>query len=400
MIDSRDTNDYNILTNLKNGQSNTQLININNIIFNTKKVIIYTPSLGIGGGNKFIINMYIVLKSFGYIVNIIPINNEDTNIKINKNDIKQKMDDNNYDYIVFNSDIPNNLNIKELNGKIFFITHSDVAYANYFIEKYHHYFYKIITVNEYTKNKLSNMLQINENKFFKIINYSEINNINKNNNKNYKFGVISRFSEDKNIPMLILSLVDVFKKHTNYKCYLVGTHTPKYDDYLKHLCKLYNISKNIIFEGYQEDVLKYYEIFDFIILPSVSEGCSYNIIEAMNIGLPIITSNVGGNHELIKNNVNGIIYDYTNIRDYEKTKIYITNYNEHLNKIGYIMPDFNEKSELFNINKNTITKSILEMINFTDEHLNIIKNNNKEFINNYFNQTIYIKQLYDLFCII
>ena len=42
-----------------------------------------------------------------------------------------------------------------------------------------------------------------------------------------------------------------------------------------------DLNNNIKIEGYQEDIKKYYELFDFIILPSVSEGTSYNLIESM-----------------------------------------------------------------------------------------------------------------------
>ena len=39
---------------------------------------------------------------------------------------------------------------------IIFVTHSDVGYSNYFIMNYNSYFDKIITVNNYTIDKLLN----------------------------------------------------------------------------------------------------------------------------------------------------------------------------------------------------------------------------------------------------
>lgn len=228
----------------------------------------------------------------------------------------------NPEFILFNSDISFNFDdILELNNitKIFFVTHSDVAYANYFIEKYNLYFNKIITVNNYTISKLYNKLNIDKSKFLKLINYSG-NNDNNIDHKylNKKFGIVSRFSEDKNIPMLIYSLKEFFSIYNDYKFYFVGTNNENYDNYLLYLCKLNNIDKNIFFEGYKDDVNKYYNIFDFIILPSVSEGCSYNIIEAMSFGLPVIASDVGGNHGLIKNDKNGILYSYHGIKELEE----------------------------------------------------------------------------------
>jgi glycosyltransferase involved in cell wall biosynthesis len=451
LIDSRDINDHKILNLLKNNDT-FDLININNnILFYDKKILLYTPSFSFGGGNQIIINLYNVLKSFGFNIKIIPLNNENIDYSkfsniISEDIIKLPTIDfiNNYkpNFIFLNSILPfdkNDINILIKNEvKIIFITHSDVAYSNYFIKNNHNIFYKILTVNNYTITKLSKILNIKENKFYKISNYTNIienNNINKNKTK--KFGVISRFSEDKNIPMLIISLVEIFNKYPDYKCYLIGTHNNKYDNYLKYLCKIYNLNKNIIFTGFQNNVVEYYILFDFIILPSVSEGCPYNIIEALGLGIPVITSNVGGNHELIKNNINGILYNYTGIRDYEKNTVYICNYNEQLSLIGYyindnnfnkfhknsceytdtevILPMFvnckncsiynkncsicnykNKKNEIFNENIKNITNSIINMIEMNNDNIKLIKKNNIKFFNDNFNKKLYINQLLEI----
>lgn len=240
--------------------------------------------------------------------------------------------------------------------------------------------------------------------------------------------------------MFIYSLLEIFKKYPDYKCYLVGTDNLYYDNYLKYICEILNIKKYILFEGYQDNVLKYYKMCDFIVLPSVSEGCSYNIIEAMSLGKPVIVSDVGGNHELVKNNINGFIYPYTQIKEFESKKVYITNYNEQLSLLGYFKKselnknyinnniNFNNidvnipyfitcalcknityesnkcincfnikrKIEVFNTNMTTITSSIIKMIELNDNAIQIMSNNNKEFIKKNFNQDIYIRQILDL----
>jgi glycosyltransferase involved in cell wall biosynthesis len=452
MIDIRDINDYNIINNLKKN-INLNLINLNKNLININiNIIIYTPSLSFGGGNQFIINIYKILKSIGINVFIIPLKIE----KIGKEKYNDIMNEDIYNindfniefikkympqYIIFNSDIQFNLNdiitISQI-SKIFFITHSDVAYSNFFVEKYNQYFNKIITVNKYTQNKLSNLLNINTSLFLKLINFTKIDiNISKNNRKK-NFGIISRFSEDKNIPMFIYSLIEIYKKYPSYKCYLIGCgESIYYDNYLIYLSKIFNLDNFLFFEGYQDNVSKYYEIFDFIVLPSVSEGCSYNIIEAMSLGIPVITSDVGGNHELIENEINGILYPYTGIKEFEEKTIYILNYNEQLLNIGYIINDENNKkkykilnefnknnvlmpsllscnehnylniecitcnelknkNELFNKNKQNITNSIIKMIEYDETKINEIKNNNINFIRLNFNEYIYINQILEL----
>ena len=46
---------------------------------------------------------------------------------------------------------------------------------------------------------------------------------------------------------------------------------------------------------------------DIVVLPSWREGLSKSLIEAASMSLPIITTNVPGCREIIKNNINGIL---------------------------------------------------------------------------------------------
>ena len=179
-------------------------------------------------------------------------------------------------------------------------------------------------------------------------------------------------------------------------------------------------------------------MFDFIVLPSVSEGASYNIIESMNYGLPVVCSDVGGNHELIKDQINGLLFEYSNIKKFEEKTVYIKNYNNQLVNIGYIINDeiFNNKyinksifnkteaiipynvicnknnddalkcenckyiknsNEIFDRNMNNISASIIKMIEMNNEDIRNINYNNKLFIKNSFNENIYMNQLLNFF---
>ena len=310
-------------------------------------------------------------------------------------------------------------------SKIIFITHSDVAYSNYFVKKYHNYFHKIITVNNYTIIKLSSLLNINKNKFYKLINYFDNKDENKTISSKNKFCMISRFSDDKNVPMLLYALKILFQKYEGYKFYLVGCgDSPEYDNYLSFLVNKLDIHKNVIFEGYQKNVQQYYLKTDFIILPSVSEGCPYNIIESMFFDTPVIASNVGGNHELIKHNKNGILIEYDNIRLLEKKRIYIENYNEHLSELGYItdisnynyelsyklnvypppliqpknnnFSEYNLKLKRWKENVDKILNSMIQMIELNDDRKMEFITESKNFIKNNFNQDIYVSSILEL----
>lgn len=63
----------------------------------------------------------------------------------------------------------------------------------------------------------------------------------------------------------------------------------------------------IIFLGLKDDVNQWLEISDIFIQYSTTEGLSRSILEALASGLPCIVSNVGGNAELVKDQINGFL---------------------------------------------------------------------------------------------
>lgn len=62
----------------------------------------------------------------------------------------------------------------------------------------------------------------------------------------------------------------------------------------------------------KEVVYKYLAAADAFALNTGYEGLSHVILEAMACGVPVITTNVCGNPELVENNVNGLLIDYNN----------------------------------------------------------------------------------------
>ncbi len=83
-----------------------------------------------------------------------------------------------------------------------------------------------------------------------------------------------------------------------------------------HFKQLTEDLNNIEFVGQKENVGDYLAAFDLFIFPSRHEGLGSILLDAMDFGLPIIASNVGGIPEIIKNEVNGILVDLNSLDDY------------------------------------------------------------------------------------
>jgi sugar transferase (PEP-CTERM/EpsH1 system associated) len=69
------------------------------------------------------------------------------------------------------------------------------------------------------------------------------------------------------------------------------------------------ISNHVTFTGARSDTPDLMRSFDVFVLPSVNEGISNTILEAMATGLPVVAGRVGGNPELIADGVTGRLYD-------------------------------------------------------------------------------------------
>jgi len=77
-----------------------------------------------------------------------------------------------------------------------------------------------------------------------------------------------------------------------------------------------------------EEALNYYSLFTIKVLPSISEGLSQALLEAMAIGIPVIATAASGNLDLVKDGVNGLLYENENSRELaEKIKLMLHDNN-------------------------------------------------------------------------
>ena len=83
-----------------------------------------------------------------------------------------------------------------------------------------------------------------------------------------------------------------------------------------------------------EEVSHIYKLADIYVMPSLFEGASLALLEAMSNGLPIIGTDVNGINNLIRHGKNGLLFEKENIKDLaEKIKELVEN-KDFSNKLG------------------------------------------------------------------
>ncbi len=125
-------------------------------------------------------------------------------------------------------------------------------------------------------------------------------------------------------------ILEVLKKLVDIDCsyvlFVVGDG-PLYKEMI-HRAKKMNLTDNIVFWGACEDVRPYYYVSNVTVVCSLTEGLALVSYESMSMEVPVISSNVGGQSELIDEKVGAIINNY---QDY---KIDLFNYNYDENEVS------------------------------------------------------------------
>ncbi|MFH0982609.1 MAG: glycosyltransferase family 4 protein [Planctomycetota bacterium] len=85
-------------------------------------------------------------------------------------------------------------------------------------------------------------------------------------------------------------------------------HDRSYAEFLERLVRELDLSDNVYFLGWRDDVPAIIAQADIVVLPTHTEGFGHVILEAMLLRRPAVTTHVGGIKDSIEDGVNGLIF--------------------------------------------------------------------------------------------
>lgn len=179
---------------------------------------------------------------------------------------------------------------------------------------------------------------------------------------------ICRISEQKR-PMLLLKIIAKLKEERqDFKVLVVGDGNLL--SRMKDKAKELNIFDDITFTGALDNIAEIYAISDLTINCSLKEGLALTSYESLSMGVPVVSSDVGGQKELITGEVGEIIPLMQNekeiyLEDYNTNEI--TNFVSAINKVLDNLEEYKVNCRQRIIDNFTIDKMIEKMTAIFEE---------------------------------
>jgi len=145
-------------------------------------------------------------------------------------------------------------------------------------------------------------------------------------------GYIGRIQKVKRIDLLLDALQQIRNFYPNIFLVIVGDGDARYK--LQSYADKLGISNHIIWTGFRQDIPRILAALDIYIQTSTNEGLSLSLLEAMSAGKTIITTDVGGNSEIITHKVNGWLLKNSSIDEIVKTTNYLIEHPEVRNRLS------------------------------------------------------------------
>lgn len=194
---------------------------------------------------------------------------------------------------------------------------------------------KVFDAKQYEYGKIRKTYNIDENRFIVLF--------------------LARLSQEKR-PILLLRIVEEIKKIIPDICFLIvgdGDCRNKMELFIEQ----HHLEDNVVMAGNQSVVAPYYKDADLMLITSIKEGLTLTTFEAMSMGIPVISSDVGSQYEVVNDSTGALIpllqdevEDFNN-EDYSEEEV-----NSYVKKICEFLKDEQKRKDVGTYNRNIIEK--------------------------------------------
>jgi glycosyltransferase involved in cell wall biosynthesis len=121
---------------------------------------------------------------------------------------------------------------------------------------------------------------------------------------------IGRIAPQKGFDYAIEALAKLNETVKNVKLVLIGDGDI---EYYRNIAVKLGVENKVVFAGFKDNISELVQAMDIFWLTSRSEGIPNTMLEAMAVKKPVITFDIAGVAEIIKDNENGILVPFENV---------------------------------------------------------------------------------------
>jgi glycosyltransferase involved in cell wall biosynthesis len=268
----------------------------------------------------------------------------------------------------------------QVKPKCIFVTHNSMDPVNSKLIQHNKHFNKILTINHYHNSLLYyHTVNIPVSRYLNYDTYKK-SQIKSRDKMKYTITFIGRISDEKNL-LLLLDAFCQYNNTTHQKLKLNVIGDGKSD------ISLYEHNKYINFVGRANynQIMYYLANSDYLISTSCTEGLPFVFLEAMSIGIPVISSNIIGCNEIVSEGKTGLLFNFKHY-NYNKNSMDLTN----------------NKWSIFDVISRNIQDNIINIVNTLTRAYNIsiiewtqMSNNCYQYYNDNFNPKLSMKNNVD-----
>jgi glycosyltransferase involved in cell wall biosynthesis len=118
-------------------------------------------------------------------------------------------------------------------------------------------------------------------------------------------GCVAKLRKQKGYKYLVSAFAEVLKNNKDVFLLLVGDGDER--ENIEKQIRYLNIANDVMLLGNRDDIPEILQIIDIFVFPTLFEGMSNALMEAMAAGKPIIATDIPENRELIENKKTGLL---------------------------------------------------------------------------------------------